>query len=206
MKNIQFISLSVLINFAFLLSVHAQAVVESPLIWERQKASLGSVMEEYGKVTTEFFVANDGDAPVIIEEVETDCGCTTVDFVSDTLLHNQIGAIKVDYQPTGFGGDFEKKVVVKTNINPAGDTLYLEGFNIPYPENVASYYDYKVGSLGFRFSSINMGDVFTNEPKIKYVDFYNFKDLPITLDHDHSGLPAHVKINMIPAIDRKSVV
>ncbi|AWW32543.1 DUF1573 domain-containing protein [Echinicola strongylocentroti] len=200
MKNILFIPICLLISVGFSLPVHAQAIADSPLIWERQKASLGSVMEEYGKVTTEFFVVNDGTSPVVIEEVETDCGCTTVDFITDTLLHDQIGAVKVDYQPTGFGGTFEKKVVVKTNIKPAGDTLYLEGFNIPYPENVASYYDYKVGNLGFRFSSINMGEVFTNAPKVKYVDFYNFKDLPITLDDAHSGLPPHVKINMIPAI------
>ncbi|MBD8490498.1 DUF1573 domain-containing protein [Echinicola sp. CAU 1574] len=200
MKNIGLaliiISLTICVGFA----VKAQGLAPSPLLWERQEAKLGSVMEEHGKVSTEFFVVNNGISPVIIEEVITDCGCTTIDFASDTLEQNQIGSIKVDYQPTSFGGAFKKKVVVKTNINPTGDTLYVEGYNIPYPDNVASYYDYRKGNLGFRFSSINMGEVFTNQPKVKYVDFYNFKDLPITLDEQEMKLPDHIKVNMIPAI------
>ncbi|MDN3671213.1 DUF1573 domain-containing protein [Echinicola jeungdonensis] len=67
-------------------------------------------------------------------------------------------------------------------------------------KKVAQYYNSRVGDLGFRFSSINMGEVFTNKPKIKYVDFYNFKDMPITLDEQRNHLPEHLKINMIPAI------
>ena len=200
MRNIGSALIVLTLCSCFCFGVHAQGLASSPLLWERQHANLGAVMEEHGEVTSEFFVVNNGSTPVVIEEVETDCGCTTVDFLTDTLAQDEIGLIKVAYQPTSFGGKFQKKIVVKTNTNPAGDTLYVEGSNIPYPENVAFYYDYRIGNLGFRFSSINMGEVFTNEPKIKYVDFYNFKDLPITLDEKNMDLPEHIKIDMIPAI------
>ncbi|GAB3666062.1 hypothetical protein GCM10028791_41860 [Echinicola sediminis] len=200
MKRIGFVLIVFTLVSGLSFCVHAQGLASTDLLWERQHASLGAVMEEHGAVISDFFVVNNGAVPVVIEEVETDCGCTTVDFLTDTLAQNEIGLVKVAYQPTGFGGKFQKKIVVKTNTNPSGDTLYLEGSNIPYPANVASYYDYKIGNLGFRFSSVNMGEVFTNEPKIKYVDFYNFKDLPITLDEQNMELPEHVKIDMIPAI------
>ncbi|WP_215223643.1 DUF1573 domain-containing protein [Echinicola shivajiensis] len=200
MRNIGLTLITLLFFLCLTFVVSAQGLVTNPLMWERNHAELGAVMEEHGQVNTAFYMVNNGESPIIIEEVLTDCGCTTVDFEIDTLYKDDIGAIKVAYQPTSFGGRFEKKVLVKTNINPLGDTLFIAGNNIPYPSNVASYYDYKIGDLGFRFSSINMGNVFTNEPKIKYVDFYNFKDLPITLDHNEMNLPEHVKINMVPAI------
>lgn len=192
--------LLIFFGLATAFSLQAQQLDDASLHWEQKSVQLGSVMEEYGTVTASFFVANEGAGPIIINEVETDCGCTSVDFVTDTLDVNQVGKIEVSYQPTSFGGAFHKEIIVRNNRNSAGDTLSLEGFNIPFPENASNYYQFKVGDLGFRFSSVNMGEVFTNSPKVKYVDFYNFKDLPITLDGGGFSLPEHINIALIPAI------
>jgi len=89
-------------------------------------------------------------------------------------------------------------IVVKTNIDSEGDSLFLEGYNLPYPENINNHYSHKRGELGFNSSIINMGNVFTNEPKIKRVDFYNYKDYPIMLNEVRTLLPDHIQVRFIP--------
>ncbi|MCD8529742.1 MAG: hypothetical protein LRY25_03550 [Flavobacterium sp.] len=56
------------------------------------------------------------------------------------------------------------------------DSLFIEGTAIPYPSQPEQVYSVKKQNLGFRLRKINMGDVFDNEPKVKYVEFFNFGD------------------------------
>ncbi|MDN3671212.1 DUF1573 domain-containing protein [Echinicola jeungdonensis] len=66
---------------------------------ERSQIELGSVLEEYGEVTAEFYVLNNGLKPVVLKEVATDCGCTTADYTTDTLYQDKIGRVKIAYDP-----------------------------------------------------------------------------------------------------------
>ncbi|KEO73834.1 DUF1573 domain-containing protein [Anditalea andensis] len=179
--------------------VYAQDIMEQPLIWEKKKIDIGTVMEENGKVSTEYYFVNKANFPVFIDKISTDCGCTTASYTTDTLFQDKIGSVVIDYDPTNRGGAFSKMIIVKTNIDYAGDTLFLEGYNIPYPENVESHYTNLVNDLGFKFNSINMGNVFNNEPRTKYVDFYNFKDIPVTISL-RTKLPEHIEVKMNPSI------
>ncbi len=157
MKQICLVSFVFVSMLLFGFSVKGQGLEKYPLIWERSQIELGSVLEEYGEVTAEFYVLNNGLKPVVLKEVATDCGCTTADYTTDTLYQDKIGRVKIAYDPQGTGGRFKKEIIVRNNLNPKGDTLYLEGYEIPHPEKVAQYYNSRVGDLGFRFSSINIG-------------------------------------------------
>jgi len=179
--------------------IYAQSIEEQPLIWEKKIIDIGTVMEEGGKVSAEFFFVNRANFPIFIDKITTDCGCTTASYTTDTLFQDKIGTVEIEYDPTNRGGKFSKMIIVKTNIDYAGDTLFLEGYNIPYPENVESHYANRVSDLGFKFNSINMGAVLNNEPKIKYVDFYNFKDMPVTISL-RTKLPDHIQLKMTPSI------
>jgi hypothetical protein len=176
----------------------AQEVGEKQLIWERNLIDLGAVMAENGEVTSEFFFVNKADFPIFIEEIQTDCGCTTASYTTDTLSQDKIGSVKISYSPTDRGGPFSKMILVKTNIDSQGDSLFLEGYNLPYPENINNHYSHKVGDLGFSSSIINMGNVFTNEPKVKQVDFYNYRDYPILLNEVRTLIPDHIQVSFSP--------
>jgi len=178
----------------------AQGINQKPVIWENSRIDLGMVMEEGGPVTSEFFFINRADFPVFIEEVITDCGCTVASYSTDTLFQDKIGELKITYDPTNRGGQFSKMVIVKTNIDTDGDTLFVEGYNLPYPENVEVHYGHRVGNMGFKFTSVNVGDVINNEPKTKYVDFFNFKDMSVTINNAKTELPDHIQLRMRPSI------
>src|SRR5690606_16334216 len=179
-------------------SANAQDIGEKQLIWERNLIDIGAVMAENGEVTSEFFFVNKANFPIFIEEILTDCGCTTASYTTDTLSQDKIGSVKISYSPTDRGGPFSKMIVVKTNIDSEGDSLFLEGYNLPYPENINNHYSHKKGELGFNSSIINMGNVFSNEPKIKRVDFYNYKDHPIMMNEVRTLIPDHIQVRLIP--------
>lgn len=178
----------------------AQVGVDPQLVWEKNLIDLGAVMEENGKVTSEFFFVNKADFPIYIDEIITDCGCTTAWYTTDTLDQDKIGSVKISYEPTPRGGTFSKMIIVKTNIDSDGDSLFLEGYNIPYPSDVQSHYSHLIGDLGFYHKTINLGNVFTNEPKVKYLDFFNFKNYPLIINLVKTQFPDHVQGRFQPTV------
>lgn len=197
----------VLLNSLFFVSffAKAQGVEDRQLVWEKNLIDIGAVMEENGVVTSEFFFVNKADFPIFIDEIITDCGCTTASYTTDTLFRDKIGSVKINYDPTARGGVFSKMIIVKTNIDSDGDSLFLEGYNIPYPQSIENHYSNISGDLGFHASTINMGDVFTHEPKIKHVDFFNYKSYPLILNEVRTLVPDHVQVRFIPsAVPAKS--
>jgi len=61
-------------------------------------------------VLHDFIVQNTGDAPLIIEEVESDCGCTTMDF-SKQIPPKGKGKVSVQLNTIDYGGNFITKYV-----------------------------------------------------------------------------------------------
>lgn len=180
--------------------VEAQDTAEQQLIWERNLIDIGTVLQEKGEVISEFFFVNKADFPIFIQEIITDCGCTTASYTTDTLSLDKIGSVKISYEPTGRSGAFSKMIIVKTNIDSEGDSLFLEGYNLPYPENVESHYSSNIGGVGLHSTTVNMGNVFNNEPKVKQVDIFNYKNHPIMLNGVQTDAPEHVQVKFVPNV------
>lgn len=160
----------------FSLSTHAQKPATAKLNWKVNRIDLGTILEEQGLQRAEFQFTYPKDSLFVIEEVIAECGCTSIDFTRDTLRKGDSGKVILTLDPASAAGYFSKLVVVKGNAGAIQDSLYLEGTAIPYPSNLNAAYPVKIGQLGFRLKKVNMGDVFDNEPKVKYVEFFNFGD------------------------------
>ncbi|MFO7825495.1 MAG: DUF1573 domain-containing protein [Cyclobacterium sp.] len=200
MKRIVF-----LLGFSSLLfscsgEVKSQDVEGSGLVWEKKLLNIGAVLEENGTATADFYFVNKTDTLVLIEEVMTDCGCTVAEYSSDTIAQEKVGHVMITYDHQSRGGTFSKMIVVKTNVDPEGDSLFLEGVNVPYPKNPETHYKVKKGGLGFVFETNNLGTLFTNQTKIKPLDFYNFNDSPLQLNQVQKNIPEHMQVQMIPAV------
>lgn len=194
-----FFSLLVIIGIN-VVQVEAQAIERKKLHWEEKKIDLGTILEENGSVIAEFYGRNLHDQPVQITDVITDCGCTTVEYTKDTLSHYMLASVQVKYDPSNRGGYFNKLVIIRTTEDIYGDTLYLEGVNLPVPEEVGTTYPYKIGSIGFRLPAVNMGNIFTNEPKVKDVEVYNFGEKSFKLNEEQSQLPEYLKVELFPDV------
>lgn len=198
MKNCMFLSLTLSLTGLLYLPLGAQTLERKTLTWEQKKIDIGAILEENGPVQAEFFAVNNHPDSIYITLVTTDCGCTTVDFSKDTLSRENIASIKVQFDPDHRGGEFSKVIIIRTNQDIYGDTLYLEGINMPIPENIEMAYPHRIGDLGFKLSAVNMGNVFTNEPKIKYIEVHNFGSMEASLEKVQEGLPAYLLVSLQP--------
>ncbi|WP_375586370.1 DUF1573 domain-containing protein [Cyclobacterium xiamenense] len=186
--------------FSCSVDVNSQDVVGSGLVWENSLLNIGAVLAEDGPATADFYFVNKTDSSAYIRSVETDCGCTVAAYSQDTLASDRVGLVRVRYDPQSRGGTFSKLIIVHSNVHPEGDSLFLEGVNVPYPKDPEKHYGVRKAGLGFVFPVINLGTLLTDAPKTKYVDFYNFNDFPIQLSQKQERLPEHTAVEMIPPV------
>ena len=180
----------------------AQSIEAPKIIWKVNRVELGTILEEQGNQEVEFEFTNSQDSLFFIEDIWLECGCTTVEFSKDTLAQSETGKVRVSFDPTSAYGFFSKLVVVKGNLSGVQDSLFLEGTSIPYPSDPVRAYPVKNGDLGFRLKKINMGEVFDNEPKIKYVEFFNFGTEDLEKGAFRSETPAYIWVEQVQNLIR----
>lgn len=178
-------------------AIQAQSPVVPKLIWTVNKVDLGTVFEEQGTQYATYEFTHTQDSLFYIEDVWSDCGCTTVDFTKDTLQVGEKGQLKVAFDPVSAAGYFNRMIVVKGNLQDTQDTLFLEGIAIPYPEVPEKAYPVVKENVGFRLPKLNMGEVFTNEPKIKMLEFYNFGSSNLYADSLIFNSPEFIQVSQV---------
>jgi hypothetical protein len=163
----------------FIQVIQAQDADIPRLIWKVNTIDLGTVFEEEGPKIAEFEFTHTQDSLFFIEQIVTDCGCTTVSYNQDTLAVGESGKVAISFDPSSVAGYFSRMVIVKGNLLNSQDTLYIAGTAVPLPEKPEAAYVRIEGNLGFRLDKVNMGEVLTNEPKLKQVEIFNFGTSPI---------------------------
>ena len=191
-----------LIFFLFsgvLLGFHSYAQQQdvAKLVWKVNRIDLGTILEEQGLHSVAFEYTLSQGTIFAIQEILTDCGCATVSFPKDSIALGQSEKIQVNFDPSSASGFFSKLVLVKGNKGQIQDSLYIEGIAIPYPSNLDRNYPVKLGSLGFRMKKVNMGDVFDNEPKVKFLEFYNFGSQPLEKKSLSVKAPSFIAIEQV---------
>ncbi|UZD23744.1 DUF1573 domain-containing protein [Algoriphagus halophytocola] len=175
----------------------AQDTVPQRVIWAVNKVDLGTILEEQGPQVAEFEFTHTQDSLYYIETVWSDCGCTDVEYTRDTLVVGESGKLQVTYDPTVGVGYFSRMIIVKGNLQGTQDTLFIEGNAIPRSSNPERDYTTRKGKLGFRLEKVNMGEVFTNEPKLKAVEVYNFGEDIIYKDSLMFGGPEYIQVSQL---------
>lgn len=180
----------------------AQESTVPKVIWKVNRINLGTVLEEQGIQTTGFEYTNTQDSLFFIKDVWLECGCTLVEFSKDSIGLGESGVLEISFDPTSAAGFFSKLIVVNGNLSGVSDSLFLEGISIPYPSDINRAYPVSQGSLGFRLKKINMGDVFDNEPKIKYVEFFNKGDEMLNKEAFRVNAPPHIQVSQVQSFVR----
>jgi hypothetical protein len=88
---------------------------------------------DYGKINKGadgeriFVFTNIGDAPIIIQNVQSSCGCTIPKKPEKPIMPGEKGEIKVSYDTKRVGG-FYKEITITSNAKIARKTLKIKGF------------------------------------------------------------------------------
>ena len=88
---------------------------------------------DYGKVAKDsngektFVFTNVGDAPLIIKNVQSSCGCTVPKKPENPIMPGEKGEIKVSYDTKRSGG-FSKAITIFSNAKNARKVIKIKGF------------------------------------------------------------------------------
>ncbi|MCL7764671.1 DUF1573 domain-containing protein [Polaribacter sp. Z014] len=87
----------------------------------------------YGKIDKNsngervFVFTNIGDAPLIIKDIQSSCGCTVPKTSGEPVMPGEKGEIKVSYDTNRVGG-FSKTISVFSNAKAARKMIKIKGF------------------------------------------------------------------------------
>lgn len=89
-------------------------------------------LQEGDPAEAEFTFTNTGKKPLIIQNVQPGCGCTTPFWSKDPVAPGKTGVIKAAYGTKGRVGSFNKNITVTSNAGT--NVIYIKGTVEKAPE------------------------------------------------------------------------
>lgn len=96
------------------------------LIFDYQSYDFG-IVDHGDTVSHKFYFVNNGDAPAIISEATSSCGCTVPDYPKKPIKPGQRAYVKAVFATKGKLNTQKKSITIKANTEPNYTTLYLTG-------------------------------------------------------------------------------
>ena len=129
MKKLFFVSLLICGSLSFLQAAEPQKTsvnIATPQASEKMaEIKFDSLTHDFGKFPADdpvlkctFRFTNTGDAPLIIHQAISSCGCTVPAYTKDPIKPGESGTIDVTYNGKGkFAGRFKKSITIRSNAH-----------------------------------------------------------------------------------------
>jgi len=76
----------------------------------------------------EVWIYNDGDGPLVVTSVRSDCGCTAADYPHDPIAPGDSAAMKVRFSARGRQpGTFRKMLRIRSNAGNRLEVMFVKG-------------------------------------------------------------------------------
>ncbi|OAV68089.1 hypothetical protein Barb6XT_01189 [Bacteroidales bacterium Barb6XT] len=94
---------------------------------EQSVHDFGDIKEANGRVSHTFVIANQGDAPLVINRVIASCGCTTPEWTKEPIAPGKTGNVKVTFDPEKRVAPFLKTISIYSNGKTDSFVLTIRG-------------------------------------------------------------------------------
>ena len=101
-----------LLGLCFFAVAAAQPVIQ----FEESVHNFGRIYEQDGIVVHEFVFKNVGDAPLLITNARSGCGCAGATWTRTPIEPGEKGVITANYNPANRPGAFNRAFTVSTNM------------------------------------------------------------------------------------------
>ncbi|MBQ5996613.1 MAG: DUF1573 domain-containing protein [Bacteroidales bacterium] len=189
-----------LLMFAMLALCGAAAYAQSAdMKFETEKHDFGKINETDGEARVVFKFTNQGDVPLIIQDVQASCDCTSPDWTQEPVMPGKQGSVTVVYDTKGRPGVFDKTINVYNNGKTPFVTLRITGEVIgglvQLPDNA---YVYEIPGTTLRMDTkhISLGQLSAGQTASARVNLINTgqKDVRIAVDRT----PKHLEVMATP--------
>ena len=147
-------------------------------------------------VTVQFELTNEGSTPISIKDIQTSCGCTTVNYPQGSLTHGKPFVVSAVYDARQLG-HFEKYVDVYTSDSERPLMLTLRGVVVAERRGFSGVYDYVVGKLKTDCNAVEFDDVNRGERPVKEIHILTTSSETVTPVFMH--LPSYLKADVSPS-------
>lgn len=192
------ISISLLLALFICLPFTNQAqTAKSRIAFEKLQHNFATFKEELGVQTVAFNFKNDGAVPLILNNVQASCGCTTPEWTREPVAPGAKGVIKVSYDPKNRPGVFNKTIRVSSNAENANVVLTISGEVTPRARTIEEDYPNQIGPLRAKSNHIAFNTIKQNEVRQDSVEIVNTSDQPVQLSFKTP--PPHLSAAFKPA-------
>lgn len=156
-------------------------------------ASLGTIHEADGVIEKKFQFCNAGTSDVKLVEGYTSCGCTTMEFPVDALLHaGDTATVTLAFNPRGKSGEFmqEGTIVYETPSGTKDITFVLTGTCITSQETLLRQFPIRINDrLRISADRFDLGTVRVGETKERGV---------VVLHADEDNRQEYIAVSVTP--------
>ncbi|HZL09792.1 MAG TPA: DUF1573 domain-containing protein [Prolixibacteraceae bacterium] len=175
-------SISLLLAILICMPFANQAqTAKSRIAFEKTQHNFGTFKEELGAQTVSFNFKNEGTVPLILNNVQASCGCTTPEWTREPIAPGAKGVIKVSYDPRNRPGVFNKTIRVSSNAENPDVVLSISGEVSPRARTIEEDYPNEIGSLRAKTNHVAFPQIKDNEIKKDSVEIINNSDQPVEL-------------------------
>lgn len=170
-------------NLLLIVSLFFCSMVDAQIIFEDSVYDLGTIEERRGEVSRKLYFTNEGDVPVVIDAVYSNCGC--VGSVADRKPIKPAGRsyINVSFDPKYMDGYFSKYIRVVYNGGKDVVRLKIHGSVIPKVRPITDEYPFCYDNeIYFRQDMLFFGYMKIGENKILALDIVNDSDKEVNID------------------------
>ncbi|MDR2027169.1 MAG: DUF1573 domain-containing protein [Prevotellaceae bacterium] len=183
--------LSVLFGFVFT-GAFAQAKIQ----FSETKHDFGSVKEANGPVSHVFTFKNTGKSPLVIQNVETSCGCTSPEYSKEPVQPGKSGIVKATFDPAGRPNYFDKNLTVVSNAENSRVVLNIKGNVEAKVLTVEEQYPFAVDKLRMKNSILELYKVSSKGMRTENLEVINTGTTPAIIDF--ADVPDHISIKADP--------
>ena len=192
------ISISLLLAIFICLPFSNQAqTAKSKITFDKLQHNFGTFKEELGVQTVSFNFKNDGAVPLILNNVQASCGCTTPEWTREPVAPGAKGLIKVSYDPRNRPGVFNKTIRVSSNAENADVVLTILGEVSPRARTIEEDYPNEIGPLRAKTNHIAFTSIKQNQIKKDSTEIVNNSDQPVQLSFKTP--PPHLNAALKPS-------
>ncbi len=170
---------------------------KSRIAFEKLQHNFGTFKEEVGVQSVAFNFKNEGAVPLILNNVQASCGCTTPEWTREPVAPGAKGIIKVSYDPKNRPGVFNKTIRVSSNAENADIVLTILGEVTPRARTIAEDYPNEIGPLRAKTNHIAFTSIKEKSIRKDSTEIINNSDQPVQLSFKTP--PPHLSAVFKPA-------
>lgn len=159
------------------------ALAQPAIKFTKESHDFGEVIE--GKLASyEFEITNSGDAPLIINNVQASCGCTSPHWTKEPIMPGKTGIIKATYNSAGRPGAFNKSLTIVSNAGNGSKTVFIKGAVVKREDKVYTEEEKKKSAkIVIEKGTYKIGKLEINQPGTAKVLVSNKGINPLEIDN-----------------------